>query len=143
MSPEGKKALGIIAESIKEIKGKIAIEGHTDSSQYAGTQYSNWELSTERASSARKELESNGVSPDKFIRVAGYADTDPLIKEDTLDPKNRRISIRVFPEKLPDNPLPADESQSKRRRVIKGGKNSKKEQNTDEFDPVGRYLLNK
>jgi chemotaxis protein MotB len=149
ISPDGKKAIGIVAESIKGINGKIAIEGHTDASKYAGTQYSNWELSTERAAAARRELESCGISPDKFIRVAGYADTDPLIKEDTLDPRNRRISIRVFPEKLPDAPtpsLPAEESKSKKRGLIefpKGSKKVKKDQNKDGIDSIGKYLLSK
>lgn len=146
MSPEGKKALSVIAVSIKEIKGKIAIEGHTDSSKYAGTQYSNWELSTERASAARKELESSGISPDKFIRVAGYADTDPLIKEDTLDPRNRRISIRVFPEKQPDSPLPVDGSYPSQNPVKKGKRNKdriNKNPNNDDLEPIGRYLQNR
>jgi chemotaxis protein MotB len=142
MTPDGKKALSIVAESLKGVKGKIAIEGHTDSSKYAGTQYSNWELSTERAAAARKELESCGISPDKFIRVAGYADTDPLISSDTLDPRNRRISIRVFPDKPPQSALPVDESKSKQRRVIEVPKGNKKK-NSDDFDPIGRYLLNK
>jgi chemotaxis protein MotB len=147
ITPDGKKALDIVAESLKGVKGKIAIEGHTDSSKYAGNQYSNWELSTERAAAARKELESCGISPDRFIRVAGYADTDPLIKEDTLDPRNRRISIRVFPEKPPE-PLPVtvDESKSIKRDVIKapkGNKNLRKQQGSDDFDPIGRYLLSK
>ncbi len=144
MSPEGKKALSVIAESIKDIKGKIAIEGHTDSSKYSGTQYSNWELSTERASAARKELENSGISSDKFIRVAGYADTDPLIKEDTLDPKNRRISIRIFPEKPPESPSPADESHPSQNQVKKGKKNRvNKDQNSDGLEPIGRYLQNR
>ncbi len=146
MTPEGKKALSVIAASIKDIKGKIAIEGHTDALKYAGTQYSNWELSTERAAAARKELESCGITPDKYIRVAGYADTDPLIKEDTLDPRNRRISIRVFPDRPPENPLPADGSKSIKRGVIKSPKGNKKlnkQQGSDDFDPIGRYLLNK
>lgn len=145
MTADGKKAIMIIAETIKSIKGKIAIEGHTDSSKYAGTLYSNWELSTERAATARRELESCGISPDKFIRVAGYADTDPLIKEDTLDPKNRRISIRVFPEEVPV-PVPDDGSKVSQqpKNVIRNKiKKGQKQQNPDDFDPIGRYLLNK
>ncbi|MDM7918697.1 MAG: OmpA family protein [Methanosarcina sp.] len=146
ITPDGKKALDIVAESLKGVKGKIAIEGHTDSLKYAGTQYGNWELSTERAAAARKELESCGISSDRFIRVAGYADTDPLIKEDTLDPRNRRISIRVFPEKQPDSPSPADESHSSQNPVKKGNKSknrTNKNQNNDDLEPIGRYLQKK
>jgi chemotaxis protein MotB len=65
---------------------------------YSSTYYSNWELSTERALTARKELEQYGVDPKRLTRVAGYADTVPLNKENTKDPRNRRISIiLMFP----------------------------------------------
>ena len=36
MTDEGKRALKVIAETIKDVQGKIAIEGHTDASTYAG-----------------------------------------------------------------------------------------------------------
>lgn len=141
MTDEGKRALRVIAETINNVRGKIAIEGHTDASTYAGSQYSNWELSTERASAARRELENSGMSPDKLIRVAGYAATEPLIKEDAFDPKNRRISIRVFPEEgqaaLPDNGSGAAEEISKE---IDSGL---KTENGKNSDPIDKYLLSK
>lgn len=92
-TPDAKRILQVIAENIKDIDKKIAIEGHTDALSYSTNRYTNWELSTERASSARKELENNGLNPDMLTRVAGYAATDPLIKDDPHDPRNRRISI--------------------------------------------------
>ncbi|MGC2061827.1 MAG: flagellar motor protein MotB [Thermodesulfovibrionales bacterium] len=93
MSPKAKKILGVIAENIKSLNNKIAIEGHTDALNYSTTRYTNWELSTERASAARKELEKNGLDPDRLMMVAGYASTAPLIKDNPNDPRNRRISI--------------------------------------------------
>ncbi len=94
-----KNVLSIISENIRSLPNKVTIEGHTDALTYAGRDYSNWELSTERASSARKELEDNGLDPEHISRVAGYAATDPFVKEDPNDPRNRRISIiLLFPK---------------------------------------------
>lgn len=95
LTPKAKEVLRLISENLKNYSNKIIIEGHTDALPYAGSQYSNWELSTERASSARKALEAAGLDPGRITRVAGYADTDPLIKDNPHDPRNRRISITL------------------------------------------------
>jgi chemotaxis protein MotB len=96
LAPEGQKILKVVAENIRALGSRVAIEGHTDALSYSSSRYTNWELSTERASAARKELEQNGLSPDCMMRVAGYAATEPLFKENPYDPRNRRISIMVF-----------------------------------------------
>jgi len=97
ISANGKRILKTIAPAIISSNRKISIEGHTDALVYAAPQkYSNWELSTERASIARKELERAGLPPEMLIRVTGYAATQPLIKTNIYDPRNRRISILMF-----------------------------------------------
>lgn len=106
MSGDGRKILKVITENLKHNDSKIAIEGHTDARQIASARYSNWELSTERASAARKELERDGLNPDRLIRVAGYAATEPLIRDNSLDPRNRRISILLFYRYGPRELLP-------------------------------------
>jgi chemotaxis protein MotB len=95
LTPKAKEVLQVINGNINKLPNKIIVEGHTDSIPYSGKEYSNWELSTERASSSRRQLEANGLAPDRIIRVAGYADTEPLIKENPADPRNRRISITL------------------------------------------------
>jgi chemotaxis protein MotB len=90
------KALQIIrlvSENIRETPNRIVIEGHTDSAPFKTAQKTNWELSTSRASAARRELENNGVDPGRIARVVGYADQELLIQEDPKDLRNRRISI--------------------------------------------------
>lgn len=117
LTDKGRDVLAVISEDIRKLPNRIIIEGHTDSLPYAGRDYSNWELSTERASSARKSLESTGLDPSRIIRVAGYADTDPLIRDDPQDPRNRRISIILkVPQRenikqavLPDDASPLKE----------------------------------
>lgn len=98
-SEKAKKILKVVAENIKDENAKIAVEGHTDAVPFRGGKTTNWELSTERASAARRELETFGVDPAKIARVVGYADTMPLLKENPKDPRNRRISITLMFEK--------------------------------------------
>jgi len=81
---------------LRKINNKIVIEGHTDSAQLPSPEYTNWELSTDRAANGRKVLESNGLSPRRIFMVAGYADTQPLIKDNKGDPRNRRITLLVL-----------------------------------------------
>ncbi len=96
---KAKQILKVVAENIKDENARIAIEGHTDAVPFKGGKITNWELSTERASAARRELEQNGVDPGKIARVVGYADTMPLLQDNPKDPRNRRISITLMFEK--------------------------------------------
>lgn len=83
----------LVSENIREKPNRIVIEGHTDAAPFKTAQKTNWELSTSRASRARRELENNGVDPGRIARVVGYADQELLVQENPKDPKNRRISI--------------------------------------------------
>lgn len=93
LTPTARRIIRVIAQHIRNMGNEVAIEGHTDSLSYSSNRYTNWELSTERASSARKALEEEGMNSDRLIRVAGYAAREPLIKDNPADPRNRRISI--------------------------------------------------
>lgn len=90
---KAREILALLAENIKDTNNKIVVEGHTDSVPFRGDQITNWELSTSRASAARRELEANGIEPSRIARVVGYSDQELLIKEDPENPRNRRISI--------------------------------------------------
>jgi chemotaxis protein MotB len=96
LSPDGKRILKAITETLKANGDKIAVEGHTDARGFASGQQGNWELSTQRASVARREMENNGLAPERLIRIAGYAATQPLIQENPQDARNRRITIVRF-----------------------------------------------
>ncbi len=68
--------------------------GHTDAKPYRNRQdYTNWELSTDRANAARRYLLKFGVKPERIVYVTGKSATDPLIKDDPFSPQNRRISM--------------------------------------------------
>ncbi len=94
---KARQIIRLVSENLREKPNRIVIEGHTDSAPFKSAQKTNWELSTSRASAARRELENNGIDPNRIARVVGYADQDPLIKEDPKDLRNRRISIILLP----------------------------------------------
>jgi len=109
LTPDAKRALAAVAPPFaKAGKGLLTIEGHTDAFTYAGERFTNWELSTERASAARRELERSGVSQDSIGQVAGFAATKPMDAQAPFSPKNRRIRLvmtvpqPVQPTKSPD-----------------------------------------
>ncbi len=104
LTPSAKEILKLVGENIKDLPNKIAVEGHTDASPLKTGRITNWELSTDRASSARRELEANGIDPVRIARVVGYADTELLIKDDPHDPRNRRISIILLQSKVEQPP---------------------------------------
>ena len=91
-----------IAIRVKDLPGNVILEGHTDGTQYKGAIKSNWELSMERASAARIELVKHGMIADRIKRVIAYGGTEPIFPEDYFNPSNRRISILIITDHLPD-----------------------------------------
>lgn len=97
LQPYAAEILAELADMLNEVGNRISITGHTDAAPYPGGEvgYSNWELSNDRANTARRELISAGLDPNKILRIVGLASTVPLDSEDLLSPINRRISILV------------------------------------------------
>jgi chemotaxis protein MotB len=100
-SVAARRLLRVIGKSLNDNTGKIRIEGHTDTSKYANGDagYTNWELSSERANVARREMIAGGLAPSNVAQVIGFADTIPLNPSDLSDPLNRRISITLLNKK--------------------------------------------
>jgi chemotaxis protein MotB len=94
-SEAGTELLQILANELVKLPNKVAIEGHTDSTPYGRPDYSNWELSADRANSARRILTGSGLNEDRISQVRGFADQRLLLKNDPTNPSNRRISIIV------------------------------------------------
>jgi chemotaxis protein MotB len=96
LSQNGQTLLSLLASELKTLPNLLLIEGHTDSTPYSDQNgYSNWELSADRANSARKLLQQDGVRANQVTQVRGYADQMLRIKDNPTDPSNRRISILV------------------------------------------------
>ncbi|WP_269900058.1 flagellar motor protein MotB [Paenalcaligenes faecalis] len=83
---------------LNEMPNRLQIAGYTDSFQYASgeREYSNWELSADRANAARKELVAGGLAEDKIKQILGLSSTVSLIKDNPAAAVNRRISITVL-----------------------------------------------
>lgn len=86
----------------KEIsERKISVEGHTDRIPMKSKVYpSNWELSSGRAASVVRYLNSKGMDNRRFESI-GYAETRPVKQENddvTGEPANRRVVIVIKPE---------------------------------------------
>jgi chemotaxis protein MotB len=100
-SPIMEVLLSVVADVVSQVSNRIAIVGHTDSLPYSGGRdYSNWELSTDRANMARRLLVARGLLSSQVSTVSGKADTEPLAA-DPQAPQNRRISITL----LRDDPV--------------------------------------
>lgn len=91
----GNALLKVLAAELVKLPNKIVIEGHTDSTPYGRADYSNWELSADRANAARRILTEDGLEENRISQVRGFADQRLLLKNDPTNPSNRRISIIV------------------------------------------------
>jgi chemotaxis protein MotB len=96
LNTDGRELLVTLAQELGKLPNKLSIEGHTDSKPYATSgNYSNWELSTDRANAARRLMQANGVGLDQISQVRGFADQRLRNLGTPLDPSNRRISLIV------------------------------------------------
>jgi chemotaxis protein MotB len=118
LSPNGQELLALLAAELKTLPNQLLIEGHTDATQYStDTNYSNWELSADRANAARRLLQQNGVRRDQVTQVRGFADQMLRVRSNPYDPSNRRITILV---KNQDNAQPPELAHAA---VVEGGPN--------------------
>ncbi len=108
ISADGGGMLVLLAQELGKLPNKLALEGHTDSKPYAeGSNYGNWELSSDRANAARRLMQHEGIRADQITQVRGFADQRLRNPGDPLDPSNRRISLIVqYLEKKPELAVP-------------------------------------
>jgi len=141
-----------LADTLGAVDNKLSITGHTDATPFKGRPgYTNWELSADRANTARRALVAGGVRPEQIGRVVGLGDSVSFDKENPKAPVNRRISIIVLNKKTasdiqkgaarPEEPLidltqPTDEDKQQAREQLEGGDWFKQpeEPGADEFD---------
>lgn len=92
----GSELLTMLAGELGNLPNSVLIEGHTDAKPFAGEgAYSNWELSTDRANSARKLMEAHGLRSDQVGQVRGFADRQLRHPDDPNGASNRRVSVIV------------------------------------------------
>ncbi|HVP65657.1 MAG TPA: OmpA family protein [Anaeromyxobacteraceae bacterium] len=102
INKDGQAALDQVAKSFQTLTGKsIVVSGFTDNVPVnsATTGFaSNWELSTARALSVVRYLQSKGVDP-RMLGAAGFGEYHPVATNDTPEGRqqNRRIEIVLAP----------------------------------------------
>jgi chemotaxis protein MotB len=96
-----------LTQELKKLPNDLMIEGYTDSKPFASHgDYSNWELSTDRANAARRLMEDDGLAHGRILQVRGFADQSLHDKKNPEAASNRRISVIVRYQDTPE-PEPA------------------------------------
>ena len=89
--------LEIAAEFPEDVDWILRVDGHTDRRPINTVAFpSNWELSTDRATSVVRFLEAQGVPADR-LAAAGFGEHQPLDPGDSDDAyeRNRRIELKL------------------------------------------------
>ncbi len=112
LTVHGETILHKMSELLKKMPNFMAISGHTDASPLeTGTpEYSNWELSADRAQTARRFLVKSGIEQERPKRITGMADKELFMPTEPRSPKNRRISLLMLRGShilIPDGAIPA------------------------------------
>jgi len=98
-----------VAKYLNSVPNRVSLSGHTDSNAYGATRnYTNWELSADRANSARRALIEGGLESAKIARVGGLASSVLFDKQNPYNPINRRISIIVMTKSAEATALSTD-----------------------------------
>lgn len=101
MYDKAKLLLTEVSKAITDIPNKVSVRGHTDSVPYGSkANYTNWELSADRANASRRVLLDAGLESTRLHDVIGKADKEHLFPEDPRASKNRRISIVLLRQEL-------------------------------------------
>ena len=104
LTPEARPVLNEIVKIIKT-KGKnhkVFIQGHTDDVPIHTAKFdSNWELSAVRATAVLRHFYDKGIDPEK-LTATGYADTFPMVPNNTKEGRAKNARIEFILEKIPD-----------------------------------------
>jgi chemotaxis protein MotB len=91
-----REMLAMLSHQLGTLPNKLLIEGHTDSKPYnSDHNYTNWELSADRANAARRLMETGGLKAGQVGQVRGFADQNLFVPKDPENASNRRVSVIV------------------------------------------------
>ncbi|KZZ46510.1 flagellar motor protein MotB, partial [Oleiphilus sp. HI0085] len=85
-----------LIDILESIEGDIAVQGHTDDVPIQTVMFpSNWDLSVARALEVAHGLFDDGYLKQDRFSITGFADTRPLVPNDTPESRkrNRRVEI--------------------------------------------------
>lgn len=95
LTTHGQAILTRVSQLVKKLPNFMALSGHTDASpaETGRADYTNWELSSDRAQAARRFMTKAGLEPERSKKVTGMADRELFTPQEPRGPKNRRVSI--------------------------------------------------
>lgn len=99
ITPHFQQLLSVLTPVLARFQNRLMISGHTDSVPYPDSHYTNWELSTDRASMARQVMVSDGLPESQVAMIMGLADTQLANPAKPEASENRRIEILLMNEK--------------------------------------------
>ena len=95
--PAGAELLRFLGKSLGSLANAVVIEGFTDARPYTRADgYSNWELSVDRANTARRIMQVGGLSPAQVQQVRGWADRKLREPEHPFADANRRVTVTML-----------------------------------------------
>jgi chemotaxis protein MotB len=98
LAPEAMATVGKVAQALVGISNPVRIEGHTDAVPIHTVRFrSNWELSAARSITMMEALSTFSV-PKNRMAIVGYADTMPMVSNDTEEgrSRNRRVDLVIL-----------------------------------------------
>ncbi|MCS6829585.1 MAG: OmpA family protein [Armatimonadota bacterium] len=99
LKPSARQVLDRVAQVLRVVPNPVLIEGHTDNLPIRTPQYpSNWELSAARAARVLRYLVQKGGIASQRVIAVGYADTRPLVPNNSPSNRaqNRRVDIAIL-----------------------------------------------
>ena len=85
-----------LSSFLKSVPNYVSVTGHTDSKGGGNANYTNFEISSDRANVSRRFMVDNAFPKERVAWTTGKADREPLVPENPNDPTNRRISIMLL-----------------------------------------------
>lgn len=88
-----KAVAGIILRS----RNRISVSAHTERLHYdPNTEYTNWELTADRANAVRRYVMQSVLEPERVEKVQGFADQELLLPKEPNSPRNRRVTLTLL-----------------------------------------------
>jgi len=75
----------------------VVIEGHTKAGAKLKPDYTIWDLTTDRANAARRQLCYYAVDPKLIERITGFGDTRPVPGQPPDSDSNQRVTLSLTP----------------------------------------------
>jgi len=107
-----------VGKYLATVPNRVTISGHTDETPFAGggQNYTNWELSADRANTARRTFKAAGLPDEKFARIIGMSSYVLLDERNPRNPMNRRISVVVMTKRAEEAMRKTDNFENAARR---------------------------